>query len=133
MAMELPVNLNPAKERRVKRSVGCRCELCGGTYASDLLEIHLLPVDRRQGKPGPDLQREILILCPGCHRGIHEMRIHRADQKVLVRSRSARVRKEIREILSYNPKPYTPPGDVDLAAVYEEACRISGLIVNGVG
>jgi len=124
--MELHLKLNPMKERKVKRSVGCRCELCGEAYPSDVLEIHLLPGDGKRVKPGPDLQREILVLCPGCHRGIHEFRVPRADQKTLVRSRPASVRKEIRTILGYNPRPYTPP-DVDLAAVYEEAHQLSSL------
>jgi hypothetical protein len=125
MAVE-SLKLSPVKERRVKYSVGCRCELCGGAYPSDLLEIHLLPRTGRVGKPGPDLQREILVLCPRCHREIHESRVSRADQKTLVRSRPARIRREIRAILGYNPKPYIPP-DVDLAAVYEEAHQLSSL------
>lgn len=124
--MELPLKLNPVKERRVKRSVGCRCELCGEAFPADLLEIHLLPGDGRRVKPGPDLQREILVLCPRCHREIHEFRVPRADQKTIVRSRPAGIRREIRAILGYNPKPYTPP-DVDLAAVYEEAHQLSSL------
>jgi hypothetical protein len=126
MAMEPPLNLNPVKERRVKRAAGLRCELCGGTYPSDLLEIHLLPGNGRRVNPGPDLQREILVLCHRCHREIHESRVSRADQKTLVRSRTAGVRKEIRAILGYHPKPYTPP-EADLAAVYEEAHQLSSL------
>jgi hypothetical protein len=130
--MELVLKPNPVKERRVKRSVGCRCELCGEAYASDLLEIHLLPGEGRRVRPGPDLQREILVLCARCHREIHEFRIPRADQKTLVRSRPAGVRREIRAILGYNPKPYAPP-EVDLAAVYTDACQISGVCLNGSG
>jgi hypothetical protein len=132
MDMELPLNLNPVKERRVKHSVGCICELCGGAYPSDLLEIHLLPGDRRRVKPGTDLQREILVLCPRCHREIHKFRLPRADQKTLVRSRPAGVRREIRAILGYTPRPYTPP-DADLAAVFEETRQFSTLFVNGAG
>jgi hypothetical protein len=131
MARELPLKLNPAKERTVKHSVGCLCELCGEPYPSDLLEIHLLPHGRR-GRPGPDLQREILVLCPGCHREIHEVGLPRADQKDLVRSRSAGARRMIRAVLGYIPKPYTPPG-VDLAAVFTDACQISGTCLNGSG
>jgi hypothetical protein len=125
-AMELPLKLNPVKERRVKHSVGCRCELCGEEYPSDLLEIHLLPQDGRRVRPAPDLQREILVLCPRCHREIHDCGVPRADQKTLVRSRPAGVRKDIRAILGYNPKPYTPP-ESDLAAIYEQAHQLSSL------
>ena len=120
------------KERRLKSSVGCCCELCGEAYPSDLLEIHLLPGARNQREPGPDLQREILVLCPRCHLQIHEFRLPRADQKILVRSRPAEVRKRIRAILGYHPKPYTPP-ESDLAAVYEEIRQFSTLFVNGAG
>ena len=128
MVMGLPVSLklNSVKERRVKRAAGCRCEVCGCVNPPDLLEIHLLPQDGRRERPGPDLQREILVLCPPCHREIHEHRVLRADQKTLVRSRSGRVRREIRAILGYNPMPYVPP-EVDLAAVYEEAHQLSSL------
>ena len=132
MERELLLKLNPARQRRVKRSVGCRCELCGGAYPADLLEIHLLPGVRCRIEPGPDLQREILVLCPRCHREVHEFRIDRADQKTLVRSRAARARGEIRAILGDRPRPYTPP-DVDLAAVYEEARQLSSFLVNGAG
>jgi hypothetical protein len=126
MAGELFLKLNPVEDRRVKHAVGLRCELCGDACRADLLEIHLLPGDGRQVKPGPDLQREILVLCPRCHREIHESRVSRADQKTLVRSRTAGARKEIRAILGYHPMPYTPP-DVDLSAVYEEAHQLSSL------
>jgi hypothetical protein len=124
--MELPLKLNPVKERRVKHSVGCRCELCGEEYPSAILEIHLLPGDGKRVRPGPDLQREILVLCPRCHWEVHDCEVPRADQKTLVRSRPARVRMEIRAILGYHPKPYNPP-DVDLASVYEEAHQLSSL------
>jgi hypothetical protein len=132
MDLHPPLKMGQIKERRVKQVVGLRCELCGGAYPSDLLEIHLLPGDGRQVRPGPDLQREILILCPACHREIHTYQIPRADQKILIRSRPAGVRKEIRAILGRNPKPYIPP-DVDLAAVYEDVRQFSSLFVNGAG
>ena len=41
-------------------------------------------------------------------------------------------RREIRRILGYIPKPYTPP-EADLAAVYEEVRQFSTLFVNGAG
>ena len=132
MGLPVSLKLNSVKERRVKRAVGLRCELCGGAYPSDLLEIHLLPPDGRRARPGPDLQREILVFCPSCHREIHEHRVPRADQKTLVRSRSGRVRREIRAILGYNPEPYTPP-EVDLAAVYDEIRQLPSFPVNGAG
>jgi len=132
MATELPLRLNLAKERAVKRAAGLRCELCGGEFPSFLLEIHLLPPGGGVIEPGPDLQREILVLCARCHRDVHACRLPRADQKELVRSRRAGVRREIRTILGYNPMPYTPP-DVDLAAIYEETRQLSGFLVNGAG
>lgn len=126
MGLPRALKLSAVKERRVKRAVGLCCELCGGAYPTDLLEIHHLPQDGRRVRPGPDLQREILVLCPRCHREIHESRVSRADQKILVRSRPAGVRKEIRTILGYHPKPYIPP-ETDLAAVYEAAHQLSSL------
>ena len=134
MDMDLtgPARLNPVKERRVKLSVGCICELCGEAFPPDLLEIHLLPGNGKHGEPGPDLQREILVLCPPCHREIHACAVTRADQKTLVRSRPPRVRRAIRAILGYHPKPYSPP-ESDLAALYEDIRQFSTLFVNGAG
>jgi len=132
MELQGSLQLNPVKERRVKCSCGCRCELCGEAYPPDLLEIHLLPGSRSPVDPGPDLQREILVLCPHCHREVHEFRLPRVDQKILIRSRPAGVRREIPGILGYIPKPYTPP-EADLAAVYEEVRQFSTLFVNGAG
>jgi hypothetical protein len=120
-------DLNPVKARRVKLAAGARCEICEGEFPLSLLEIHLIPREGgKRTRDGPDLQREILILCAACHREIHTYRIPRAAQKILVRFRPPGVRREMRRILGYTPKPYTPP-DVDLAAVYEEAHQLSGL------
>lgn len=129
--MELSL-VNPVKERRVKQAVRLCCELCGGAFPADILELHLLPQDGAGVAPGPDLQRELLVLCPRCHREIHSCRTPRADQKQLVRARPAGARKEIRLILGWFPKPYTPP-DVDLAALYEETRQLSGFVLNGAG
>ena len=130
--MELSLKLNPVKELRVKLAAGSRCELCWEAYPSHLLEIHLLPMAGRHVRQGPDLQREILVLCPRCHRHVHAFDPDRADQKTLVRSRPTAVRKEIRAILGYTPSPYTPP-EVDLAAVYEETRQLLSFVVNGAG
>lgn len=130
--MEPALKLNQVKERQVKHAVGLRCELCGDAFPADLLEIHLLPMDGRPVNPGPDLQREILVLCSRCHRDVHEFGLPRADQKNLVRSRAAGVRREIRLILGYCPGPYIPP-EVDLAALYEETRQLSGFVLNGAG
>jgi hypothetical protein len=123
----LEPDLPPVKAKRVKLAAGARCEICDGEFPLSILEIHLiLQEGGRRTRGGPDLQREILILCPACHREIHTYRIPRADQKILVRSRQPGVRREMRRILGYKPKPYSPP-EVDLAAVYEEAHQLSSL------
>ena len=120
-------DLPSVKAKRVKLAAGSRCEICTGEFPLSILEIHLIPgKGEREASTGPDLQREILILCPACHREIHAFHIPRADQKILVRSRPSGVRREIRRVLGYQPKPYTPP-DVDLAAVYDEAHQLSSL------
>jgi hypothetical protein len=119
-------DLPPVKSKKVKLAAGSRCELCGEAYPPVLLEIHLLPGDGKRARQGPDLQREILVLCPGCHREIHDCRVPRADQKTLVRSRPSQVRREIRAILGFQPGPYTPP-ESDLAEIYEQAHQLSSL------
>ena len=132
MDLRPPLEMGPVRERNVKRSVGLACELCGGAYPADLLEIHLLPGGGNRADPGPDLQREILVLCARCHREIHGLGIPRADQKTLVRSRAAGVRREIRKILGHRPRPYVPP-EADLASVYDEILQLSSFPVNGAG
>jgi hypothetical protein len=132
MDLQGPPGLSPAREQRVKRAAGLHCELCGGAYPADLLEIHLLPGEGWRVDPGPDLQREILVLCPRCHRDVHASRLPRADQKTLVRSRPAATRREIRAILGYAPAPYTPP-EADLAAIYDETRQLASFVVNGAG
>ena len=72
------------------------------------------------------------MLCPRCHGEIHWFRLPPADQKILVRSRSAGVRRAIRAILGSAPRPYTPP-EVDLAAVYEGIRDLSSFVLNGAG
>jgi hypothetical protein len=120
-------DLPPVKAKRVKLAAGARCEICDGEYRLSILEIHLIPQEGgRRVRTGLDLQREILILCPACHREIHAFQIPRADQKILVRVRPSGVRREIRRVLGYKPEPYSPP-EVDLAVVYEEAHQLSSL------
>jgi hypothetical protein len=130
--MELPLKLGLVKERKVKHSLGSRCELCGDAHPTSILEIHLIPCGGTPVKPGPDLQREILVLCPRCHRELHAFGTPRADQKDLVRARPAGARREIRAILGHQPEPYTPP-EVDLAALYEETRQLSSFVLNGAG
>ena len=42
------------------------------------------------------------------------------DQRAIVSRRSFFVRRDIRRVLRYTPKPYLPPDDADLSQMYEE-------------
>ncbi len=95
------------------------CELCNGRFPTSQLEIHMIRRDWVPGMPG-DPQRNFLILCRVCHRGLHACSLSLPDQRELLRHRPAAVKRTMRRILRYNPKIYTPP-EYDLAAVFAGA------------
>jgi len=115
-----PSDLSPLKAKKIKLAVGGACELCGREYPLRNLEVHRIP-----GKNVlvENLDSWILVLCPGCHFDIHALGCSRAEQRQLVRDRPVPVREHIKEILSYNPPPYTPP-EVDLERVFYEATQM---------
>ena len=120
--MPLPrhLALPPVKEKRIKLAAGCLCEICGRESSLQELEIHVI---RGAGDPVPDpsgdLQRHILVLCIPCHRDIHRYSVPVPEQRAILRSRSARIRRAIQDILLSRPDPYIPPEDEDLPGVFD--------------
>jgi hypothetical protein len=125
----LPRGLAPdhIKVRKIKLVLDRSCELCGGEWPVESLEIHAISGDRLRGRERPDLEREILVLCSSCHRDLHEASLTVAEQKEILRYRPVEKRREIRRILGYTPKPYVPP-DCDISGIYEEAIRVNTYI-----
>ncbi len=114
--------LSPLKAKKIKLAVGGACELCGREYPLRNLEVHHITGKKENVRSG-DLPSRILVLCPGCHYDIHAYGCSPAEQRRLIRDRPGPVREQIKEILAYNPPPYTPP-EVDLERVFYEAIQM---------
>ncbi len=105
-APEYP-GLTRQQEKGLKLAVEGVCELCSGYFALEFLEVH--QISRRLYR---EMQRDpttrILIVCRECHRHIHRLPVRVRDQRAIVSRRSFLVRKDLRRVLGYRSKPYTP-------------------------
>ncbi len=117
-AFEYP-GLTPVQEKNLKLAVEGTCELCSEYYALPFLEIHRIS-RRLYREMVRDPSARILVVCRLCHDHIHRLPVRVKDQRAIVSRRSFLVRQDIRMILGYKPKPYSPPDDTDLSQMYEE-------------
>jgi hypothetical protein len=115
---EYPV-LTPEQEKKLKIAVEGRCELCSEYFAFPFLGIHRIS-RRLYREMVRDPSTRILVVCQLCHHHIHRLPVRVRDQRAIVSRRSFFVRQDIRKILGYTPKPYSPPDDRDLSQMYEE-------------
>ena len=104
---------------KIKLAAGSCCELCNGRFPTSNLRIHLIRPGWKPGMTG-DPQGAFLVLCLTCHQSVHSCSLPLPDQRDLLRHREKTVKRAIRRILRYIPKPYTPP-EYDLAEVYDRA------------
>ncbi|MDH7593962.1 MAG: hypothetical protein QHG99_06390 [Methanomicrobiales archaeon] len=112
---------NPIRAKRIKLAAACRCELCGDEMPLEWLELHTYPDGESLSEQTPAMQEgSLLVLCAECHRQLHLHGITVQEQEALVRERTPSISREITALLSYRPKPYTPPS-VDLEESYREA------------
>lgn len=119
---------NPIKAKKIKLSVGSRCEICDREMALDDLEIHTFINGADFERTHlPSLERFLLVLCSWCHWDLHAFDVTTADQEKLVEQRCEAIRQEIRKILAYISKSYTPP-DTDLEQFFLEAKQVDQLI-----
>ena len=114
------LHVHPVKSRLLKLAAGGACEHCGETYPLSLLEMHV--IDPRTGAEGdrPDMQKELLILCPECHRFFHARPVQESVQRELVRYRPQKVKSAMRRILGTRPRTYVPPETDDPEAIFAE-------------
>jgi len=113
------MSINPVQEKKLKIAVENTCELCHDYYPSLFLEIHL--ISRHSSKEmRHDPSTRILIVCQVCHAHIHRLPVSIGRQRALVKNRSFYIRRDLRRILGYVPKPYHPPNDINLYVIYEE-------------
>jgi len=121
---------HPLRARKVKEAVGSKCELCGKISNTDEIEVHtFIDTGKEQEMPAEELECFLLVLCSRCHDDLHDLPAGCEAQEMLVRQREESVRKKIRAILGYSPRPYNPP-DSDIEEAYKDACasRFGNLI-----
>ncbi|MDD1696250.1 MAG: hypothetical protein LUQ54_05065 [Methanoregula sp.] len=110
---------SPVLEKNLKIAVEQTCELCREYYPLSMLEIHLIS-RRRYKEMVRDPSTRFLVVCQSCHNHIHQLPVPAGKQRALVKSRSFFIRRDLRRILGYTPKPYTPPDDINIPLIYEE-------------
>ncbi len=115
----MPVcSLDETTAAKLKRAVGCRCELCREYVPLNMLSIHVVP--QIFSGESSDPQKRLLILCLECHQHVRELPVTPERQKEWVEMRPFHTKMMLRKILGYSPSPYIPPDDTDLAALYQE-------------
>ncbi len=85
-----------------------------------LLEIHVIDRNTDAGTDHIDLQKEVIILCPDCHRFFHARPVEESIQRELVRYRPKEVKAAMRRIMGTRPRRYFPPETGDPEAIFAE-------------
>ena len=111
---------HPIKAWRLKVAAAGRCENCSNEFPQVILEIHVIGSPPATECACSDLQKHLLLLCPACKRSFLSGQVEESLQRELVRFRSRKVRKLMREILGYRPRRYVPPGDFDPEVMFME-------------
>ncbi len=113
------IGINSVQEQKLKLAVENTCELCHEYYPSAFLEIHL--ISRRNYKEmRNDPSARVLVVCQPCHTHLHMLPVTIGRQRAIVKRRLFFIRRDLRRVLGYVPKPYHPPDDINLYVVYEE-------------
>jgi len=113
------LGVTPLQEQKLKIALENTCELCREYFPSPFLELHRIS-RRNYREMSRDASTRFLGVCTDCHAHIHALPVPVARQRQIVRNRSFFVRKDLRKILGYVPKPYIPPQSVDPSQAYEE-------------
>ena len=111
--------ITPVQEQKLKTAVENTCELCREYFPSVFLELHLIS-RRLYREMTRDPSTRILIVCQPCHTHIHALPVPVGRQRAIARGRSFYIRRDIRRVLGYVPKPYQAPDDLNLYVIYEE-------------
>ncbi|OPX65290.1 MULTISPECIES: hypothetical protein [unclassified Methanoregula] len=111
--------LTPAQEKRLKLAVEGTCELCSEYFALPFLDIHR--ISRRQYREMKrDPSTRILVVCHLCHDHIHHLPVPVRQQREIVSRRSFFVRRDLRRVFGYRPRPYSPPEEIDVSQIFDE-------------
>ena len=111
--------LTLVQERKLKIAVEGSCELCSEYLGLPFLEIHRIS-RRLYREMMRDPSTRILVVCHHCHHHIHSLPVRVKSQRAIVAARSFFVRQEIRKILGYVSKPYSPPKETSASQMYDE-------------
>ena len=113
------MKITPLQEEQLKIAVEYTCELCREYHPGHFLEIHRISRSLyKEMKRDPSTR--ILILCRVCHDHIHNLPVPTGKQRALVKKRSFFVRRDMRRVLGYQPRPYQAPDDINIPLIYEE-------------
>jgi len=86
--------LTPAKKRRIMEAVGNKCEIRG--CKSKAYEVHhIKPVS----EGGTNVGSNLVVLCANHHKDAHNGTITRTELREVVKNRSEKKKREIRNIL----------------------------------
>ena len=116
------LGLSEKEEKKIKIIADSTCEVCGVFTPSEDLEIHLIS-HRMTNEEKRDPSLRVLVTCRSCHSRIHTIPVPTRSQRIISRGRDFFVRRDIRKLLGYIPKPWTPPETIDLAQIYEDGFR----------
>lgn len=116
--------LSAVKDRKIKMSVGCRCENCQAHFPVSVLEIHAGP---ENANPGSIAAESVVVLCPSCHRSLHQHGPELRWRLLLSCQRKPEVHEQISSILNYHPAPYEAPEGPPLPELFEDAVRGGGI------
>lgn len=119
-----------AQEEAVKILFSGRCEWCDRRHPFPDLVLHRLlpnPGEKELYAESRDPQKQFLLLCTECHADLHRIPLPLTLQKDFRRLRPVTLQKAIREVFAYVPPPYQPPGEFDLAEIYEECFSLRSL------
>ncbi len=113
------MKITPLQEEKLKIAVEYTCELCREYHPSAFLAIHRISrILFKEMKRDPSTR--ILIICKVCHDHIHNLPVPTGKQRALVKKRSFYIRRDVRRILGYQPRPYQAPDDINIPLIYEE-------------
>jgi len=116
------LGLSEKEEKKIKIIADSTCEVCGEFRPPEDLEIHLIS-HRRTKDEQRDPSLRILVTCRSCHSRIHAIPVPTQSQRIISKGRDFFVRRDIRKLLGYIPKPWTPPETIDLAQIYEDGFK----------
>jgi hypothetical protein len=113
------MGVGPEEEKKIKIAVESTCELCSSYAPLSLLEVHLISRRRTEAEV-KDPSLRVLVACPDCHRQVHSIPVPVKLQRSIAASRRFFIRRDIRKVLGYKPKPYTPPENPDVSQIFED-------------